>query len=79
MAICILHIRSETLRMKRPHTNIQIKQIDFLANRLKTSRESNEWILHVNNRSIGESFDNSEVCLETFEKNKPSVVCLPEA
>ena len=53
-----------------------MKVITLFSENTETSRESNEWIYHVNIRSLGKNFDNLELYLKTFGKNKPSFVCL---
>ena len=47
-------------------------------NNLKERSVENEWIFHLNIRSIDHNFEELETLIDTFRENKPSIICLSE-
>ena len=47
-------------------------------NNLKEQSFGNEWIFHLNIRSIDYNFEELETHIDTFRENKPSIICLSE-
>ena len=47
-------------------------------NNLKEQSVENEWIFHLNIRSIDYNFEELETHIDTFRENKPCIICLSE-
>ena len=47
-------------------------------NNLKEQSVENEWIFHLNIRSIDYNFEELETHIDTFPENKPCIICLSE-